>query len=177
MATEKDRLETVEKGPDALSPAPLPELTDADFAAPVITNHNRPEGRLKVESMENMGSMLDLRPECLNPQYEYRWVHKSPFKVGRAKARGYALVDPRKHEPAIVNLVGDSPGVAEDGTITVGDVVLMYAWKEGYKGRKIKQRKQAKQRLTGPERKFRKDAEEKGRSRYDRPVEVITDKE
>lgn len=139
-----------------------------------VTRLQQEPPKVNVESLEHMGSMLDLDPSRLDPEYNYHWVHKSPQKVARARARGYRLVNPLE-EPDVVNAVGDSPAAA-DNTYTVGDVVLMRAPKATYKGRKKKMSQRRDQRLKGPERKFRGEARKESQ-RFVQPIEVITDKE
>jgi hypothetical protein len=77
--------------------------------------------QIEVEARD-LGTLTELDPSTLDPGYVYRWVHKLPLKVARAKAKGYELVKPSEEQ--ILNVVGDSPE-AEDGTYTLGDVVLM----------------------------------------------------
>ena len=145
-------------------PSQTPEPSSLSTEVPTVS----------VESRENLGSMLELDISGLDPKYNYRWVHKSPLKVARAKAKGYRFVDPENTD--VKNVFGDSPETAADGTITVGDVVLMFSDKNLYKARKRKQRAKSEARLKGPERKFRKEAEQASQIRGER-VEVITDKE
>lgn len=161
-------------------PSQDPSVTNAGlrdtFQAPVVTNHSNEEAELKIESIENMGSMLELDPACLDRKFKYRWVYKHPLKIGRAKARGYRIVDPVSHTPTIVNLVGDAPDRASDGTITVGDVVLMRTLRSQYIGRRKKLRKLNKERLTGPEKTFRTKAK-RAQQRLGKNIKVITDEE
>lgn len=123
---------------------------------------------------QNLSSMLELDLSSLDQKYQYRWVYKHPMKIARAKAKGYELVPPSTQ---VKNAVGDSPGTAEDGTITVGDVVLMRTLKELYNHRRKQLATKTKGRLRGQTKKFKKEAQEAGRRRYHQEVEVITDKE
>lgn len=130
---------------------------------------------LTIESIDNLGSGLDLDLDSLNRDYTYRWVHKSPKKVARARAKGYRLVDPQA-EPAIRTVGGESPE-STDGTYSVGDVVLMRVPKSTHKARRRALKKRGDQRLKGPERKFRRDAQVAGQARgLSEPIEVITTK-
>lgn len=141
----------------------------------MATNRPKEVEGLTVESQaQELSSMLELDMSTLDAGYVYRWVHKTPLKVARQRARGYSIVDPAESE-GIKNAVGDSPE-AEDGTYTVGDLVLMRCKKLTHKARRHHVARKAKQRLRGPERKFRRDVKAKGESRgFD--IEVITDKE
>ena len=133
-----------------------------------------PREGLSVESIDNLGSGLDLDPETLDPAYNYRWTHKSPKKMARARAKGYRLVDPAL-ESGICTVGGESPETATDGTYTVGDVVLMKVPKSTHKKRRKAIAKRRDDRLRGPERKFRREAQAAS-SRLTTPVEVITTK-
>jgi hypothetical protein len=120
-----------------------------------------------------LATLTDLDPETLDPDYIYRWVHKSGLKIGRQKARGYVIVKPEDEE--VKNAAGEAPEAA-DGTYTIGDVVLMKIRKLEHRQRKHAQKRKTDKRLKGPVRKFRRDA----RSKTDRAgqrVEVITTKD
>lgn len=125
---------------------------------------------VEVKSRE-LGSLTELDPACLDKHYTYRWVHKSPLKVARAKARGYRIVDPANEE--IRNAVGESPEAA-DGTYTLGDVILMRIKRDEYRARRKTQKRKTDKRLKGPVRKFRRTAQERGALRGQH-IEVITD--
>lgn len=120
-----------------------------------------------------ISTMLQLDVDKLDHNYEYRWVHKSPLKVARARARGYRTVEPDSEE--ILNAVGESPAAA-DNTYTIGDVVLMKIKKLDHRARRVAQKRKTDARLKGPVRKFRKSAQEKARLRGQN-IEVITDKD
>lgn len=128
--------------------------------------------QLKVESLENMGSMLELDLSALDPNFVYRWVHRSNLKIARAKARGYRVV--LADDEVVKNVVGDSPETS-DGTFQVGDVILMKTPRDIHKGRRVANRKRADRRLKGPVRKFRENAREAS-TNYSESIEVITDK-
>lgn len=131
-----------------------------------------PEVEVTDQSLE-LSSLVELDPSTLDPAYNYRWAHKTPLKVARLRAKGYEIVKPEEVE--IKNAVGDSPE-SEDGTYTVGDLVLMRCKKQIHRARRHKIAKKTTQRLKGPEKKFRRTAKEKGRARG-LDIEVITDKE
>lgn len=124
-------------------------------------------------TQQDLGTLTELDMSTLDPGYIYRWVYKAPLKAARARARGYEIVDPA--EEAIKNAVGDSPE-AEDGTYTIGDVVLMRCKKPIHRERRHANKRKTDQRLKGPERKFRKEVKTVG-SQRGLDIEVITDKE
>lgn len=168
MPIEKVHFGSVEQGADS---------GDARIIGNPDAERDKPKGKgvpqLQVENLENLGTMHDLDQRSLDPNYTYRWVNLSAnIKMARAKAKGYSFVDPDT-EP-VSNLVGESPDV-KDGHYVVGDTVLMRCPKPQWKGRRAAVRKKALNRLKGPERKFRKAAEEAS-SNYGEQVEVITDK-
>lgn len=163
----------VPSGPSVVHGGDVPEHSTRHFDAPRVTNLSQEVPQLQVESLEHLGSMLELDVRLLDPNFKYRWVHKSPIKVARAKSKGYKFCDPDSED--IKNVVGDSPE-AEDGTITVGDLVLMRTPRTLYKARRKRIRIKGQQRLKGPIRKFRKEAQ-KASARYAEPVRVITDEE
>jgi hypothetical protein len=143
---------------------------------PIHTNHGNQEVSLNFQSIEHLGSMLDIDPATYEPGYKYRWVYKTPMKISRAKGKGYRLVDPQTHRPKIANAVGDSPDVAEDGTYTVGDVVLMRTPLGPYRARRKIIKARERDRIKGPKRQFKKKAKSASR-RLGKRVRVITDEE
>lgn len=167
--------------PSPTPPVPPANSPGADLreaaAGPTVTNHGNQEVELRIESLDHMGSNLDLDPSALERGYKYRWVYRAPVKVARAKARGYRIVDPKSHKK-IKNFVGDVLPIAEDGTVTVGDVILMRIPISVHKARRKELRKTNKARLEGPERQFRKKAREASKqARLSQTVKVITDED
>lgn len=170
--------------PSSPVPSPPPvNLPGADLrlpSAPTVTNHGNQEVELNIQSVENLGSNLDLDPSSLERGYRYRWVYRAPVKVSRAKARGYRIVDPATHKK-IRNFASDVLTPSEDGTITVGDVVLMRVPEEHYRGRRKEIRRRTKDRLTGKgreENRFKAKARETARrAKLSEQVKVITDED
>lgn len=120
-----------------------------------------------------LATLTDLDQSLLDPNFTYRWVHKSGLKIGRQRARGYVIVKPSEEE--ILNAAGEAPEAA-DGTYTIGDVVLMKIKKIDHRARRHAQKRKTDKRLKGPVRKFKREA----RSKTDRAgqrVEVITTKD
>lgn len=141
-----------------------------------ITNLATEDGppQVLVQDRTNPGDILDLDLKTLDKKYKYRWVFKSPTKVGRARARGYEVVRPDA-EPDIRTLAGDAPGTAEDNTYTVRDVVLMRCAKSVYLKRRKVVKVNTDERLKGQVKKFKSTAR-KLSARLEQPVEVITTK-
>lgn len=129
--------------------------------------------QVEVEQRD-LGTQLELDPSTLDPAYVYRWVRKVPLKMARQKVKGYEIVVPADDE-GIRNVFGDSPE-AEDGTYTMGDVVLMRCKKQSHKARRHAVKRRTDQRLRGPEKKFRRESDEIAQKRGI-DIEVITDKE
>lgn len=127
---------------------------------------------IEVKDRE-LGTMLEINPKYLDPKFTYRWVHKSNLKIARQKARGYVIVSPA--EEKILDANGESPE-AEDGTYTLGDVVLMKILRDEYRARRHAQKRKTDTRLKGPTRKFKRTAQGKT-DRSGQPIEVITNKE
>lgn len=140
------------------------------------TNHNvtdlRQEVELNVQSVENLGSMLELHPSSLDRSYKYRWVNRDPKKVMRAKARGYEFVRASDHKP-VVNVVGDAPDTTSEGFYVVGDVVLMRSKKSLYLGRRKQLREKTEAKLSTGKKEFQRVAKREGKKRGSK-VEVNT---
>jgi len=151
--------------------APGPIIANPDSTRQTRTKEAKPQ--IEVESQDFLGWMLELDLSKLDPNFQYRWVQKTNLKVARAKAKGYVVVKPDEED--IANVVGDSPD-AVDGTFTVGDVILMKCPRSLHRSRRQRIKTKVDRRLKGPERKFRKDAQEKS-LHFSEPIEVITDKE
>lgn len=115
-------------------------------------------------------SMLDLDQETLDDNYTYRWVHASPAKVTRAKAKRYTLVTA---DEGVKNSQGEDLEANEQGLIQVSDVVLMKCPKDRFLGRKAAQEELTASRLSSPKKAFKREAKKA------RPggVEVITKKD
>lgn len=122
----------------------------------------------------DLSTLTELDLASLDPKFEYRWVHKSPFKVARAKARGYVIVRPEEEE-GILSVVGDSPE-ASDGTFSIGDVILMKLAKAEHRARRHMVARKTTARLKAPTKKFKKDAAAASEQRG-QVIEVITDRE
>lgn len=122
---------------------------------------------------QDLGTLSQLDLGTLDPKFIYRWVHKSNLKVARQKAKGYVIVRPE--EENILNAVGDSPE-AEDGTFTIGDVVLMKCPKDTHRSRRHHVKRKTDTRLQGQKKKFSKTAKAAARQ-AGVDIEVITDKE
>ena len=142
-------------------------------AAPVVTNHNvtnlREEVELNVQSVEHLGSMLELHPSSLDPSYKYRWVNRDPKKIMRAKARGYEFVRVSDHRK-VVNVVGDSPDTTAEGFYSVGDVVLMRSRKSTYQGRRKQLREKTEAKLSTGKKEFHRLAKREGKKRRSKIV-------
>jgi hypothetical protein len=130
--------------------------------------------QVEVHSRE-ISTLLDLDLETLDRAFKYRWVHKSPLKTSRARARGYVTVDPNE-EPEIKTVGGESPEIAADGTYTLADVVLMKIDIAEHRARRVVQKRKTDKRLKGPVRKFKREAASK-RDRSGDAIEVITTKD
>lgn len=139
----------------------------------MAANPNKEVPQVEVQERD-LGTLVELDLSTLDPGFTYRWVNKSQLKVARAKAKGFKIVDPAEDE-GIHNLFGDDIE-AQDGTYTVGDVVLMKMPKERHKARRHMVRRKTDQRLKGPVKKFRKVARDVSESRGQR-IEVITNKD
>lgn len=136
--------------------------------------HDPPTEAANVTSIDNLSSGLELNPAGLDNNYQYRWVHKSPGKVARAKAKGYRICTPAT-DPEVQSAIGD-PLDTSDGTYTVGDVVLMRVPKANHQQRRKNIKRHTDERLKGPKRKFRGEARNASH-RLSEPVQVITTKE
>ena len=152
--------------------------TSVDYEGLQVTNpdperdERRPKEppQIEVESLESLGTLIELDPESLDPGYKYRWVAMVGIKIARAKAKGYIYVNAA--DEGIANRVGEMPDV-KDNHFIVGDVVLMKCPRSTHAARRRRLQKKGEQRLKAPERKFRKEAEAVG-SKFSEPVQVIT---
>jgi hypothetical protein len=145
---------------------------------PRVTNFLQEEVALNIESYDNMGSNLDLDPKCLESGYKYRWVYRAPVKVSRAKAKGYAVVNPATHPKRLRNFAGEELVPAEDGTLTVGDVVLMRSKKDVYINRRKKLKRQTKEKLDGQVGEFKAKAKRAAkRARLSQGIRTITNED
>lgn len=132
------------------------------------------EAEFDVKDRE-LAQITDIDLSSINPDYVYRWVHKSQRKISRKRAVGWEIVVPAD-EPDIRNTLGDPLEEDADGTYTLGDVVLMRIRKVQHRARRHAVKRHTDQRLRGPERKFKREARDRGAERG-LSIEVITDKD
>lgn len=161
--------------PKGLTTSDIPELQQPTLAYNPKSEEDRPP-QVELQDRSNAGDVLDLDRRTLDRNYTYRWVYKSPTKVGRTRARGYEIVNPQK-EPGIRTTAGDAPGIAPDGTYTTRDVVLMRVKRVVYGKRRTEIKGRTDERLKGQVKKFKNTARSESRkARLETPVEVITTK-
>lgn len=148
--------------------------TGIDTSQPQNTKLQEGLDGLTVHDRE-LSTLADLDHETLDRKFQYRFVYKSPLKMARMKARGYVVVDPAM-EDGILNISGEPLAVANDGTYSVGDTILMKIPKVNYRAREKKKKRKTDARLKGPVRNFKKRAREQGSVRG-QEIEVITKKD
>lgn len=166
---------------ESVSPPDQPETKPGSMRnpqAPRLTSILNEETALSIESYSHMGSNLDLDPRSLESGYKYRWVFRAPAKVSRAKAKGYAVVNPATHPKKIRNFAGEELVPVEDGTFTVGDVVLMRTRKDLYLGRRKKLKLRTKEKLDGQVGEFKNKAKrEAKRAKLSQGIRTITNED
>jgi len=97
----------------------------------------RPEARgsslpaVSVNDLRDREEVLGLDPDTIEAGRHYRWVNASPQRVARHKMRGYRFVT--KEDGVLPIIPVDD---ASDGTIRVGDMVLMSCAEDAYRGRR-----------------------------------------
>lgn len=119
-----------------------------------------------VQQPRNISSALELDPRTVDPNMHYRWVRNDPLRITKARLKGYDIVKATKDGPTPYVSVGDSA----DGTIRVGDVILMACTKAQYELGRVEVKQTADDRLrrvTQPVKKLAKDT----------GVQLIKDKE
>jgi hypothetical protein len=122
---------------------------------------------VQAQELREVNTLLELDPETTDPARHYRWCRSHPLQVGKAKMRGYIIEE--KREGGVRTLAGylDDTG---DGTMRVGDVILMSCDVKMYRKRKRAQVKQSEARLSAPAKQFKRNARR-------RRVRVIRDEE
>ena len=118
-----------------------------------------PEPEVSIYDRE-IPSAMDLDMTLLDPNYEYRFVFKSPTRIARCKAKGYVKVNPDEEE--VTNTVGDRLEVDVDGFYTVGDVILMKCRRQKVEQRREADRDLTNARLKTAKAKFKKEARRAG---------------
>ena len=141
----------------------------SQFELGEVQNARKPIRESDLESLEvkdrEIPSLLELDLESLSKDHTYRWVRKHPLRIARAKAKGYEVVEAGDEE--IKNIVGDDVGERADGTITVGDVMLMRCPKREVNARRKAVRTFNEKRLGSVKKQFKRMAKKAG-------VEVTT---
>lgn len=97
---------------------------------------------INVTERHEMELALSLDPDTMDPNRHYRWVQDSGVRIAKHRAKGYTIE--RKSESGVVPLVEVDD--AADGTIRVGDTVLMSCPKDKYDARKRSQEELSLQR-------------------------------
>ena len=139
----------------------------------MAANPNKEVPQVEVQERD-LGTLSEIDPSTLNPDFNYRFVHYSPLKISRAKAKGYVVVDPAEEE-GIKNVYGD-PVDDTGGVYRIGDVVLMKVPKLRHKARRNLIKRKSEARLRGPTKRFKRDARDASVQRGV-DVEVITNKD
>lgn len=137
-----------------------------------VATNDKEVPKVEVEQ-QDLATLTEIDPSTLDKDYKYRWVKKAPLLIARKKAKGYMLVLPSDEE--IKNPIGEDLEVAEDGTYTLGDVVLMKCKRSRYNERRKEVKRKVDRRLKAPIREFKKKGSEKTRNRYGSELEVTTD--
>ena len=119
-----------------------------------------------VQQPRDISSALELDPRTTDPNMHYRWVRNDPLRITKARLKGYDIVKASKDGPSPVVSVGD----AADGTIRVGDVILMACSKAQHELGRAKVKADADDRLRRVTQPVKKLARDTG-------VQLIKDKE
>lgn len=104
--------------------------------------------------MRDVNSLLELDESTLDPTRHYRWVRRAPLAVGKAKMKGYEVVHAESGVRTLAGFLDD----AGDGTMVIGDVLLMSCPVDQWRARKRAQQKFANARLSAPAKQFKKNA-------------------
>lgn len=118
----------------------------------------------------NVGDML----EILNadPDYHYRFIRDDRMRLSRARLQGYEPV-----EEGSIELLMQGSGAA-DGTIRVGDTILMACPRERYEKRRKRSQDLSEARLSAPKEQAIEKAERLAhKHQLKGKVQIITDKE
>lgn len=122
--------------------------------------------QVTVRQPRDISSALELDPKTTDPNMHYRWVRNDPLRITKARLKGYEVVKASKDGPTPMVSVDD----AADGTIRVGDVILMACTKAQHALGRAEVKSTADDRLrrvTQPVKKLAKDT----------GVQLIKDKE
>jgi len=108
-------------------------------------------GVMITDERRDVESMLELDPETLNPNMNYRFVKDEPLNISRKRMKGYRPV--LKEDNGVKTLVeADDQG---DGLIRVGDTILMACPKGAFKRRQKEARVRAAGKLRIPKKKVK----------------------
>lgn len=128
-----------------------------------MSQQKRPAARgsdlpaIDVKDLRDREEILGLDPDTIEAGRHYRWVQSSPQRIARHKMRGYRFVT--KEDGVLPVIPVDEAG---DGTIRVGDMVLMSCAEDAYRGRRQLAEDTATFRTSQAGKDVRKSAKKKG---------------
>lgn len=133
-----------------------PQTSTKAAAQPAIAPGIEVRSRSREDSR-----ILDLIEDTKEPGFHYRWVRsrkdENHLAVSRAKLKGYVLVNQKEGVKTVV-----APDNRPDGTIAIGDLVLMKCKMTRYEERNREKRIQREQLLASATADTEKMAKEKG---------------
>jgi hypothetical protein len=107
-----------------------------------------------VTENRDVNSLLELDPDTLDATRHYRWIRESPLNVGKAKMKGYTLVNAADGVKTMTGFTDDTG----DGLMRIGDVILMSCPLDAWRARKRASLNFANARLSAPAKQFKKNA-------------------
>lgn len=108
------------------------------------------------DERRDVQNLLEIDEETKDPELSYKWVNSDKLRVARHRMRGYRPV-----EKGQVELLAETDDAA-DGTIRVGDLILMAAPKQRVEKRKAEMEALATGRLAMPKKKVENEAKKYG---------------
>lgn len=113
--------------------------------------------KVVVEDRRNSSDVLGLDPETTKPGVHYRWVSANPSRVARHQMKGYRMVT--REDGVLPVIPVDNAG---DGTVRVGDMILMQCPEESFQARRKAYESEAIRRTGDPKKEVRKKAKKRG---------------
>jgi hypothetical protein len=139
--------------------------------------NERPESlipNVRITERRDVHSMLQLDDSTVDENRHYRFVRRDSMAMTKAKLKGYSLELTREGGPRLLGEVNED---AADGTISVGDVVLMSCPKELFQQGRDEIDRQNEAMLSQPADEAVQKIKEAGNRKGGQAFSVITNKE
>lgn len=126
-----------------------------------MNNPELPKVEVTNRAYGDIASLQQLDESTLDPNKHYRWVRADPLRIGRARMKGYTIVEKDTGVMTMAQYIDPTT----DGSIRIMDTILMACdqqeWLRRKDGRTGTEHRFSEKRLTAPKKQFKRRARER----------------